>query len=75
MSLNDCSRQKFAQHINHCSFTSQLLTTAMADTFKTRVNSAMLPSFQGKDVCVLGMAKDVSSSCREMSHIFAMLQI
>jgi len=47
----------------------------MADTFKTRVNSAMLPSFQGKDVCVLGMAKDVSSSCREMSHIFAMLQI
>jgi hypothetical protein len=34
----------------------------MAHEFqKLRVNASMLPSFQGKEVAVLGMAKDVRS--------------
>ncbi|XP_060596433.1 uncharacterized protein LOC132750460 [Ruditapes philippinarum] len=35
----------------------------MAHEFqKLRVNASMLPSFQGKEVAVLGMAKDVDSN-------------
>ncbi|OWF40006.1 uncharacterized protein LOC110464375 [Mizuhopecten yessoensis] len=34
----------------------------MADFSKTRVNGSMLPSFQGRNVCVLGMAKDVDQN-------------
>lgn len=34
----------------------------MADTQTTRVNAAMLPSFQGKEVCLLGKAKNVDSN-------------
>ncbi|WAQ94793.1 RFA3-like protein [Mya arenaria] len=28
----------------------------------TRVNAAMLPSYQGKNVCLMGMAKDVDTN-------------
>ncbi|XP_069110625.1 replication protein A 14 kDa subunit-like [Argopecten irradians] len=34
----------------------------MEDFSKPRVNGAMLPSYQGKVVCLLGMAKDVDQN-------------
>ncbi|XP_060067082.1 uncharacterized protein LOC132547332 [Ylistrum balloti] len=34
----------------------------MTDFSRTRVNGAMLPSFQGRVVCLLGMAKDVDQN-------------
>ncbi|XP_061164218.1 replication protein A 14 kDa subunit-like [Saccostrea echinata] len=34
----------------------------MSDFSKPRVNGKMLPSFQGRSVCVLGNAKDVDSN-------------